>query len=176
MKKLTVLCAAVVLLASCTQQIQGPAQADHNALTHERDTVAAHIAQVEEQPAMNADNTDSMTTARDAQQEVADAGKQASHAAYFVVGSKSVLRDLGLIKGVFRQKADYANLDNSKFTKVDSREFKELNINSRKVKLITEKPANSYLLIENPDETTTLRITDPDAFWEGSPYLIIQTK
>ena len=134
------------------------------------------IAQLEKTLAKSEENTANMTKARDALQEVADYQKQVINTAYFVVGSKSLLRDLGLIKGVFKQKADYANLDNTKFTKVDIRDFKELNINSKKAKLITEKPANSYLLIENPDETTTLRITDPDAFWESSQYLIIQTK
>ena len=134
------------------------------------------IAQLEKTLAKSEENTANMTKARDALQEVADYQKQVINTAYFVVGSKSMLRDLGLIKGVFKQKADYANLDNTKFTKVDIRDFKELNINSKKAKLITEKPANSYLLIENPDETTTLRITDPDAFWESSQYLIIQTK
>ena len=134
------------------------------------------IVQLEKTLATSEENTANMTKARDALQEVADYQKQVINTAYFIVGSKSVLRDLGLIKGVFKQKADYANLDNSKFTRVDIRDFKELNINSKKAKLITEKPANSYLLIENPDETTTLRITDPDAFWEGSQYLIIQTK
>ncbi len=134
------------------------------------------IAQLEQTLAKSEENTANMTQARDALQEVADYQKQVINTGYFVIGSKSVLRDMGLIKGVFKQKADYANLDKSKFTKVDIREFKELNINSKKVKLITEKPANSYLLIENPDETTTLRITDSDAFWESSQYLIIQTK
>ncbi|MBR5715228.1 MAG: hypothetical protein IKX59_01465 [Bacteroidales bacterium] len=134
------------------------------------------IAQLEKTLAKSEENTANMTKARDALQDVADYQKQVINTAYFVVGSKSMLRDLGLIKGVFKQKADYANLDNTKFTKVDIRDFKELNINSKKAKLITEKPANSYLLIENPDETTTLRITDPDAFWESSQYLIIQTK
>lgn len=134
------------------------------------------IAQLEQTLAKSEENTAKMTSARDALQEVANFQKQVINTGYFVVGSKSVLRDMGLIKGVFKQKADYANLDKSKFTKVDIREFKELNINSKKAKLITDKPANSYLLIENPDETTTLRITDPDAFWETSQYLIIQTK
>ncbi len=134
------------------------------------------IAQLEQTLAKSEENTANMTSARDALQEVADFQKKVINTGYFVVGSKSVLRDMGLIKGVFKQKADYANLDQSKFTKVDIREFKELNINSKKAKLITEKPANSYLFIENPDETTTLRITDSDAFWETSQYLIIMTK
>lgn len=134
------------------------------------------IAQLETALAKSVENTTKMTSARDALQEVADFQKEVINTGYFVVGSKSVLRDLGLIKGVFRQKADYANLDKSKFTKIDIRTFKELPIHSNKAKLITEKPVGSYVLVENADGTCTLRITDPDTFWEGSPYLIIQTK
>lgn len=183
MRKLFALFSAMVLLASCQQAPKGSSQAVVDAFAQDKDSTTAPIS---ERQALIGSTTASIDTpnvkiedepkASDLQKETTTSQKQTNHTAYFVVGSKSMLHDLGLIKGVFKKKADYANFDNSKFSKVDIRKFKELNINSKKAKLITPKPDNSYLLIENPDETTTLRITDPDAFWEDSPYLIIQTK
>lgn len=95
---------------------------------------------------------------------------------YFIVGEKKELSDLGLLKGGFlsKKKADYANLDKSKFTKRDMRGLEKLTIDSKSPKLITEKPASSYTLTKNDDGTTTLEIKDPKTFWSVSPFLIIQ--
>jgi alpha-glucosidase (family GH31 glycosyl hydrolase) len=95
---------------------------------------------------------------------------------YFIVGEKKELNDLGLLKGGFlsKKKADYANLDKSKFTKRDMRGLEKLTIESKNPKLITEKPASSYTLTKNDDGTTTLEIKDPQMFWSVSPFLIIQ--
>lgn len=94
---------------------------------------------------------------------------------YFIVGSKRELKELGLISGVFKKKANYANIDRSHFTKVDIREFTEIRL-EEEPKLITEKPNSSYIIIENSDDSYTLRITDPTEFWAASPFLIIQAK
>lgn len=95
---------------------------------------------------------------------------------YYVVGEKKELNELGLLKGGFlsKKKADYANLDKSKFTKKDMRGLEKLVIESKNPKLITEKPAASYTLTKNDDGTTTLEIKDPQTFWSVSPFLIIQ--
>lgn len=95
---------------------------------------------------------------------------------YFIVGEKKELIDLGVMKGGFlsKKKADYANLDKSKFTKRDMRGLEKLTIESKNPKLITEKPASSYTLTKNDDGTTTLEIKDPQMFWSVSPFLIIQ--
>ena len=95
---------------------------------------------------------------------------------YYVVGEKKELNELGLLKGGFlsKKKADYANLDKSKFTKKDMRGLEKLVIESKNPKLITEKPAASYTLTKNDDGTTTLEIKDPQSFWSVSPFLIIQ--
>lgn len=111
----------------------------------------------------------------DVLQQIATAQDEIINTGYFIVATKSELKDLGLVKGVFKKKADYANLDTKKFTKIDIREFTELIINGTP-RLITEKPENSYLLTDNGDGTWTLRIKTPADFWESSQFLIIQTK
>ncbi len=94
---------------------------------------------------------------------------------YYIVGKKKELKELGLLSGGLfsKKRANYSNIDNSKFTKVDIRNFKTLVIPSKSPKLVTEKPASSYTLTKNGDGTSTLTITNAKDFWEASPYLII---
>ena len=96
--------------------------------------------------------------------------------AFYIVAEKKELQELGLLSGgvLSKKRANYANIDQSKFKKVDVRGFTELVIESKSPKLLTEKPASSYTLTNNEDGTTTLQITDAKSFWAASPYLIIQ--
>lgn len=105
--------------------------------------------------------------------DVARAQDNALNTVYYVIGTKAELKDLGLVEGVFKKKADYASFDASKFTKADLREVTELVLQSKKPKLVTEKPEGSYTLKKNDDGTTTLTIDEPEKFWAGSPYLVI---
>ena len=102
--------------------------------------------------------------------------EQKLNTVYYIVGTKSELKDKGMLKGGFlsKKKTAYANLDKSKFTETDMRGFTKLVIESKSPKLITEKPASSYTLTKNSDGTSTLQITDAQAFWGTSPFLIIQ--
>ena len=95
---------------------------------------------------------------------------------YYIVGTKDELKEKGLMKGGFlsKKRADYANIDKSHFTKRNKQGFDKIVIESKKPKIITEKPASSYTLTKNEDGTTTLTITDKAAFWKASPFLIIQ--
>ena len=95
---------------------------------------------------------------------------------YYIVGTKDELKEKGLMKGgglFSKKKADYANIDKSHFTKKDMRGLDEITIDSKKPKILTEKPASSYTLTKNENGTTTLKITNKEAFWGASPYLII---
>lgn len=113
---------------------------------------------------------------RDALQEIANAQDAIINQGFFMVGTKRELKDLGVVRGVFRSKADYANLDQSKFTCIDIREFTEITVNGRSAKLVTEKPASSYILNDNGNGTCTLKIVNPTSFWQSSQFLIIQVK
>lgn len=95
---------------------------------------------------------------------------------FYIVAEKKELKELGLLEGgaLSKKRANYANIDQTKFIKKDMRGFETLVIESKSPKLITAKPESSYELTKNNDGTTTLKITDAKAFWAASPYLIIQ--
>lgn len=117
-----------------------------------------------------------VTAQRDSIQNVSTKQADAIHTAYYIVGEKAALRKAGVTHGIFRAKVDYANLNKSLFNQVDTRTFTELNVNSAKPKLISEKPADSYTITQNANGTSTIRITNAQKFWQASPYLIIQVK
>ncbi len=95
--------------------------------------------------------------------------------AYYIIGTKAELKELGLLQGggLSKKRANYANIDQSKFKAVDIRAFEKITIDSKAPKIITEKPSSSYTLTKNDDNTTTLEIKNAKAFWTSSPYLII---
>lgn len=95
---------------------------------------------------------------------------------YYIIGTKDELKEKGLMTGGFlsKKRAEYANIDKSYFIKRDMRGLDKIDIDSKKAKIITEKPASSYTLTKNENGSTTLTITDKNAFWKASPFLIIQ--
>ncbi len=101
---------------------------------------------------------------------------QELNSVYYIIGTKSELKEKGMMKGGFlsKKRTDYTSLNKNDFNKKDKRWFKELTIDSKKPKLITEKPEGSYTLTANGDGTSTLKIVDEKAFWNASPFLIIQ--
>lgn len=95
--------------------------------------------------------------------------------AYIRVGSKSDLKAAGLLSGGFlkKSKLNANNIDNSKFQKIDIRNFSEVQINSKSPKVVSQMPVNSYT-IEKTANGSVLKVVDPAKFWSLTNYLIIQ--
>lgn len=93
---------------------------------------------------------------------------------FYVLGTKKELKKLNLIKSsVLGKKVKNENIDKSLFIKADKRSLKTIKIDSKKVKLLTNNPVESYIITSEADGTSTLQITDAEQFWKVSPYLII---
>lgn len=111
------------------------------------------------------------------QQQVIDTQDQMLNAAYYIVGSKSELKDRGLLEGgaFSRKRLTTQGFSEEGFTKIDIRQFSQLTIPSKKADLLTTHPASSYTLTQQGN-TSLLTITDPSAFWSNSRFLVIKTK
>lgn len=96
---------------------------------------------------------------------------------YVKVGTKKELKDAGLlIGGLFsKKKIDNSNLNKELFMKVDIRNFLELPISAKKIKIMTPEPPAASYKIDKTKDGVVLRIQDATAFWNASNYLIIQT-
>ncbi|MEM7659227.1 MAG: hypothetical protein AAF399_24110 [Bacteroidota bacterium] len=94
--------------------------------------------------------------------------------AYFVAGSAKELKQFDILASGRQVNRD---LDQSKFTQIDIREIQEFSLETKKPKLMTNHPTDSYVFVdENQDKTfDKLEITNPEKFWRSSKYLVLVT-
>ena len=95
------------------------------------------------------------------------------HTAWFVLGTKKVLKEQGLLDG---GKVLQGNFNKNYFTKIDIRVEKEIKLYSKSAKLLTMHPSSSYTLARDSKNQYVLRINNPQIFWSTSKYLVIQVK
>jgi len=95
---------------------------------------------------------------------------------YYIVASKSKLKEMGLLEGGFlkKKKLNAANVDVSKFNKVDIRNVSTISIPAQKAQVMTQHPATSYAITPNDNGTSTLTINDKAAFWSLSTVLVVK--
>ena len=98
--------------------------------------------------------------------------------AFYTMGGFKALKDKQVITsgGLFNAKSGARLKDDfnkSHFTQADKRNFTELAINAKKVRLATTHPASAYQLVENDNGVEKLVIKDSKAFWSSSDYLVL---
>lgn len=110
------------------------------------------------------------------QREAMQNQEAALHTAYYVIGSKSDLKNKGLVTGggLFKkQKVNYDSIDKNLFVKIDTRTTTRFEIPSKKVTVMTEMPEGSYTL-QTTGNKSVLTITNVNRFWSVTNFLIIQ--
>ena len=111
-----------------------------------------------------------------AQQAAAIAAQDAElNAVYYLAADKATLKNKGLLERALKKGGDIRSSD---FTKVDKRDFTELDLKTKKAVILSRHPLTSYTLLPKSaeDKTLVLKIKDFNRFWSTSDYLIIQTK
>lgn len=110
------------------------------------------------------------------QQEVITVQDQMLNEVYYIIASKSKLKELGLVDGGVFSKARLTRgtFDMSAFTKIDIREVSEIELNSKDAKILSSAPESSYEIVKGYDKMLKLVIKDPGAFWSQSKYLVIK--
>ena len=86
---------------------------------------------------------------------------------YYVIGSKSELKEHDIIKTGFLKKTKIMPEDfqRSYFTTADQRLLTTLNLHSKKAKVLTGQPTDSYEIVTQPDGIKVLNITNHQEFW-----------
>ena len=99
--------------------------------------------------------------------------------AFYCYGSSKELLEQGVLTkeggfiGIGKTKKLSDDFNKEYFTQVDISVFSEINLNAAKAKIVTNHPTDSYK-IEGADESAEkLVITDSEAFWASSKYLVI---
>ncbi len=96
---------------------------------------------------------------------------------WYTLGTSSDLKASNILtsNGLFRAKTVLdKEFDKSIFTKVDRRSLKVIPTESKRVKVLTSHPKESYKLVTADDKTISIEILNVDNFWSVSNYLVIQ--
>ena len=99
--------------------------------------------------------------------------------AFYCFGSSKELKEQGVItkEGGFiglGKSVKLSDTFNKKyFTQIDIKLVNEIKLMSKKAKLITNHPANSYKIEGKDGSAEKLVILDVDAFWSSSKYLVL---
>lgn len=96
---------------------------------------------------------------------------------WYVMGTFSELKSAQILStnGIFRPSTVLdKSFDQSLFTKVDKRTLKVIPTGSKRIKLLTSHPKDSYQLVTADDKTVSVEVLDQASFWSVSKYLVIQ--
>ena len=115
----------------------------------------------------------SLQDENDAQSQTINAQDKQLNTAWFAYGTKDELKKQKILDG---GKVLQGSFNKEYFTKIDIRVDKEIKLYSKSAKLITTHPASAYTLQQDANKQYVLRITDPQAFWSTSKYLVVQVK
>ena len=143
------------------------------ALREELDKKDIHIAELDEMVSDLNTNVASLKEENTQKTETISTQDKALHTAWFVFGTKKELKEQNILDAgeVLR-----SNFNKEYFTKIDIRIDKEIKLYSKSAEILTSHPASSYTLQRDANKQYVLRITDPQAFWSTSKYLVVQVK
>ena len=132
-----------------------------------------HIAELDEKVADQNTNVSNLKEENTQKAETISTQDKALHSAWFVFGTKKELKEQNILSDgeVLR-----SNFNKEYFTKIDIRIDKEIKLYSKSAEVLTSHPASSYTLQRDANKQYVLRITNPDAFWSTSKYLVILVK
>ena len=142
-------------------------------LREELDKKEIHIAELDEKVADLNTNVTNLTADNTQKQQTINTQDKALHTAWFVFGTKKELKEQNILSSgeVLR-----SNFNRDYFTKIDIRIDKEIKLYSKSAEILTSHPASSYTLQRDANKQYVLRITNPEAFWATSKYLVILVK
>jgi len=96
---------------------------------------------------------------------------------WYCVASSKKLKEAKIVSagGLFRSgKVMDKEFDNTAFIQADLRNVSSIPTNSKKVKILSIHPLNSYKLVLGADKNVTIEIISPAKFWSISKYLVVQ--
>lgn len=124
-------------------------------------------------------NLDNLNVQNAEQQATISQQDAAINTVWYCVATNKVLVEKGLVtKGGLFSSSEISGqgFDRSQLVQADKRSLKQIPLNTKKATIITKHPEGSYQLVEGEDGALTLEITDENAFWNMSNYLIVSIK
>lgn len=122
-------------------------------------------------------NVADLNKANDQQKTTIKTQEDNLNSVWYCIASAKKLKDAKILSGTGlfqKRKVMDKEFDQSVFTQADQRVLNSIPFGSKKVKLLSAHPQNSYSLITGTDKTISLQITNPAKFWSVSKYLVVQ--
>lgn len=116
-----------------------------------------------------------VTGERDAAHDASIRLENELNTCYYAVATKSELKSHNIIESGFLRKTKLmkGDFDKGFFVISDKRTLTSLPLGAKKVKILTNHPAKSFVMtVENGQQT--IKITNPDEFWSLTNYLVVQ--
>ncbi len=167
------------VLSKTIEQLKGRiAKQDEKISQLENDlsSAKAEIETLNTQVATTAVELAAEQAAKEQAQAETEAVENAANTVYYAIGTNKELKKNGLLEKKFlgQTKVLKGDFNESYFTKADKRTLSVIPTGSKKVKIWTNMPEDSYTIEENADKTKTIHITNPTEFWSMTPFLLIQ--
>lgn len=120
-------------------------------------------------------NVDSLNQETATQKETISQQDQKIHLANYLVGTRKELKTAHVIsrQGIFCPPIVSSQAQSANFHSVDIREMKSIPLNSKKAKVLSVHPKDSYVLETDNDGQLTLKINDENSFWNQTKYLVV---
>lgn len=132
-----------------------------------------HIAELDRTVSSLTGDVQELREEADQQSKTISSQDKQINTAWYVFGTKKELQQQNIyLKGKVLEQ----NYNKNYFTKIDIRVDKEIKLYSKSAELLTSHPAGSYTLQPDAQKQYVLRITNPQAFWAASKYLVILVK
>lgn len=116
-----------------------------------------------------------VTTQKDAAEEAANAATKELNTVYIAIGSNKELKEKKILQSGFLRKTKVmkGDFDMSYFSAVDKRTLTQIPTHSKKAKVMTSQPADSYNIVDQGGQKVIM-ITDPAKFWQLSNFLVVE--
>lgn len=124
-------------------------------------------------------NLDVMNVQNAVQQATIENQDVMLNAVWVCIATQDVLVEKGVVsKGGLFQASDISKqgFDKSHFDQMDKREVTSIPLNTKRPKIMTTHPENSYQIVETDGGNKVLEIIDKEAFWSMSNYLVVSIK
>lgn len=120
-------------------------------------------------------NVDSLSKESAEQKMTIATQDQEIHLANYLLGTKKELKDANVVsrQGLFCPPIVSSQAQGANFVSVDIRELNSIPLNSKKAKILSVHPAESYTLEAGEDGMMILKITDANVFWKQTKYLVV---
>ncbi|MCM1077693.1 MAG: hypothetical protein NC411_10085 [Bacteroides sp.] len=110
-----------------------------------------------------------------AAEEAALAAANELNTVYYAIGTNKELKEKKILESGFLRKTKVmkGDFDMSYFTTADRRTLTEIPTHSKKAKIMTSQPQDSYTIVDQNSQKV-VKITNPEKFWQLSNFLVIE--